>query len=85
MAPSSMPVHLEVYKGVVTRTNIEIDDELIERAMRVYRLSSKREAVDFALRKLVGEPMTREEMLALEGMGWEGDLDEMRSQEVPEP
>ena len=77
-------LHYQVYDGVVTRTNIEIDDELVERAMRIYRLRSKREAVDFALRKLVGEPMTREEMLAMEGMGWDGDLDEMRSQEVPE-
>lgn len=76
--------HRQVYDGVVTRTNIEIDDELVQRAMQVYRLRSKREAVDFALRELVGEPMTREEMLAMEGMGWDGDLDEMRSQEVPE-
>jgi len=68
----------------MTRTNIEIDDELIERAMRTHRLHSKREAVDFALRRLVGDRMTREEMLAMEGMGWAGDLDEMRSQEVPE-
>jgi Arc/MetJ family transcription regulator len=82
--PDSTLLHLKVYSGVVTRTNIEIDDELVERAMRIYRLRSKREAVDFALRKLVGEPMTREEMLAMEGMGWDGDLDEMRSQEVPE-
>lgn len=77
-------LHHEVYDGVVTRTNIEIDDELIKRAIRIYRLRSKREAVDLALRKLVGEPMTREEMLAMEGMGWAGDLKEMRSQEVPE-
>jgi len=77
-------LHQRVYDGVVTRTNIEIDDELIDRAMRIYRLRSKREAVDLALRKLVGEPMTRDEMLAMEGMGWTGDLDEMRSQEVPE-
>ena len=69
----------------MTRTNIEIDDDLIERAMRIYRLRSKREAVDFALRKLVGEPMTREEMLEAKGRGWGGDLDEMRSrQEIPE-
>ncbi len=25
------------------------------------------------------EPATREEILAMEGMGWEGDLDEMRA------
>jgi len=78
-------VHLKVYDGVMTRTNIEIDDELIGRAMRVYRLRSKREAVDFALRRLVGEPMTREEMLACEGRGWGGDLDEIRApEEIPE-
>jgi Arc/MetJ family transcription regulator len=69
----------------VTRTNIEIDDQLIERAMSIYRLRSKREAVDFALRRLVGEQMTREEMLAMEGTGWDGDLDEIRSRdEIPE-
>jgi Arc/MetJ family transcription regulator len=68
----------------MTRTNIEIDDELVERAMRIYRLRSKREAVDFALRKLVGG-MSREEALAMEGSGWSGDLDEMRSRdEIPE-
>ncbi len=69
----------------VTRTNIEIDDELVGRAMRVYRLRSKREAVDLALRRLVGEPMDRGEALAMEGSGWSGDLDEIRSaDEIPE-
>lgn len=77
-------VHLKVYFGVVTRTNIEIDDALIDRAMRIYRLRSKREAVDLALRKLVGG-MSRKEMLAAEGSGWDGDLDEIRSrEEIPE-
>jgi Arc/MetJ family transcription regulator len=74
-----------VYSSVVTRTNIEINDDLVERAMRIYRLRSKREAVDLALRKLVGEQMSREEMLAMEGHGWDGDLEEMRArQEIPE-
>ena len=71
---------MAVYAGVaMSRTNIEIDDRLIERAMRIHGLKTKREAVDFALRRLVGTPMTREEMLAMQGTGWEGDLDEMRS------
>lgn len=65
----------------MTRTNIEIDDALVDRAMRLYRLRSKREAVDFALRRLVGEPMSRKEMLEAEGHGWGGDLDEIRSRE----
>lgn len=61
------------------RTNIEIDDNLVSEAMRRYGLGSKRAAVDLALRRLVTEPMTREDALAMEGAGWEGDLDEMRS------
>ena len=65
----------------MARTNIEIDDELIGRAMRLYRLPSKREAVDLALRRLVAEPMSREEMLSAEGTGWGGDLDEIRARE----
>lgn len=78
-------IHLKVYDGAMTRTNIEIDDVLVGRAMRLYRLRSKREAVDLALRRLVGEPMGREEMLAAEGTGWAGDLGEIRSrEEIPE-
>jgi Arc/MetJ family transcription regulator len=65
----------------MTRTNIEIDDRLVDRAMSLYRLSSKREAVDLALRRLVGEPMSREEALGMEGAGWAGDLAEIRSRE----
>ena len=83
---SPLDIHLKVYKGVMTRTNIEIDDVLIDRAMRLYRLRSKREAVDLALRRLVGEPMSREEALATEGTGWAGDLAEIRSpDEIHEP
>ncbi len=86
-APVCSPrsIHLKVYKGGMTRTNIEIDDELVGRAMQLYRLRSKREAVDLALRRLVGEPMTRAELLASEGTGWGGDLDAMRAaDEIPE-
>lgn len=69
----------------MTRTNIDIDDQLVDRAIRLYRLRSKREAVDLALRRLVGEPMSREEALATEGTGWGGDLAEIRSrEEIPE-
>ena len=49
------------------RTNIDIDDELVEVVMVRYNLKSKREAVDYALRHLVGQPMTRTEMLAMCG------------------
>ena len=59
----------------VSRTNIDIDDELLAKAMITYGLTTKRAAVNFALRKLVGDPMTRDDMLALEGIGWGDGLE----------
>jgi len=75
---------LKVYRGCMTRTNIDIDDELVADVIRRYGLSSKREAVDLALRRLAGPKITPEFALSLEGIGWEGDLDEIRRQSVVE-
>ena len=50
-----------------TRTNIELDDEAVERIMHRYRLRTKTEAVDLALQRLAGQPMTREEALVMRG------------------
>jgi Arc/MetJ family transcription regulator len=66
----------------MTRIDIDIDDDLLEAAMRKYGLASPSEAVDLALRRLVGTPVTKEFLLSLEGMGWEGDLDELRNSRV---
>ncbi|UNX54249.1 type II toxin-antitoxin system VapB family antitoxin [Georgenia sp. TF02-10] len=49
------------------RTNIEIEDTYLEIVMKRYLLRTKTEAVDLALRHLAGQPMTREEALAMEG------------------
>ena len=68
----------------VSRTTIEIDDELLARVMTRYRLRTKREAVDFALRRLVRPPLSREEFRALDGSGWGGDLDALRDNPVRE-
>ncbi len=70
-----------VYMG---RTNIEIDDELIRGVMRRYGLRTKREAVDYALRRLTVVPMTTQEILARGGIGWDGDLTAMRGGEAAE-
>jgi Arc/MetJ family transcription regulator len=64
----------------MSRTNIELDDHLVEEVMRRFGVSTKREAVDLALRRLVGVPLTTEFLLGLEGVGWDGNLDEMRSE-----
>ncbi|ASO22395.1 Arc/MetJ family transcription regulator [Actinoalloteichus hoggarensis] len=63
----------------MSRTNIDLDDELVSEAMRRYDLTTKREAVDLALRRLVGPRVSTEELLALRGVGWDGDLDELRA------
>ena len=68
---------IEVYRAGMSRTNIVIDDAVLRRVMRLYRLPTKRAAVDFALRALVGE-RRRREMLGLKGAGWDGDLDRIR-------
>lgn len=72
-------IHIMVYGWRMARTNIDIDDRLIATAMRMYRLDSKRSAVDLALRRLVGEPLTRDEALALQGTGFDYTNDEVES------
>jgi Arc/MetJ family transcription regulator len=67
----------------MSRTNIELDDQLVAEVMRRYGVATKREAVDLALRRLVGVPLTREFLQSLKGVGWGGDLDRLRSAESP--
>ncbi len=50
-----------------TRTNIEIEDRYVEAIKARYGVQTKTEAVDLALRHLAGQPMTREEALAMRG------------------
>lgn len=50
------------------RTNIEIEDTYIQTIMDRYGVRTKTEAVDLALRHLAGQPMTRDEALAMRGV-----------------
>ena len=65
----------------MSRTNIDIDDALVEKAMRMYRLESKRAAIQLALEQLVGEPMTKEEVLAMRGSGFDLTNDQIEGLE----
>ena len=49
------------------RTNIEIEETYLQTVMDRYGVRTKTEAVDLALRHLAGQPMTREEALAMHG------------------
>lgn len=60
------------------RTNIDLDDALLEEAMEATGLSTKKATVEEALRTLVRLHRQKMAITNLEGLGWEGDLDEMR-------
>ena len=49
------------------RTNIELEDTYVQAIMDRYGVRTKTEAVDLALRHLAGQPMTREQALAMRG------------------
>lgn len=68
-----------VYHWCMTRTNVDIDDKACAIVMRRYRLATKRDAINFALRALAEEPLGLDEARKLRGAGWNGDLDEMRT------
>jgi Arc/MetJ family transcription regulator len=65
------------------RTNIDIDDRLLKEAMRATGQKTKKGAVEAALRKVIE---ISDQVAALDdlwGMGWEGDLREMRNDWTP--
>jgi len=60
------------------RTNIVIDDKLMEDTLRATGLKTKREAVELGLRTLL-RLRQQEEIRRFRGkLPWEGDLDAMR-------
>ena len=62
----------------MSRTNINLDDKLVSKGLKMTGLRTKRELVDLALRELVRKE-NQKSILSLEGsMSWKGDLDELR-------
>jgi Arc/MetJ family transcription regulator len=63
----------------MARTNIDIDEQACAEIMRRYELTTKRDAVNLALRTLAGEVLDVDAARALRGSGWEGDLEQLRA------
>jgi Arc/MetJ family transcription regulator len=62
------------------RTNIVIDDNLMDETLRATGLKTKREAVELGLRTLL-RLRQQEEIRKFRGkLQWEGDLDQMRTE-----
>ncbi|HZA71315.1 MAG TPA: type II toxin-antitoxin system VapB family antitoxin [Propionibacteriaceae bacterium] len=67
----------------MTRTNIDLDDELVETVMKQNGLKTKKDAVDFALRKTIRRVPTVEDVMALEGIGFPYTNDELEGVDRP--
>lgn len=64
----------------MARTNIVIDDELMDQAMRLTGARTKREVVEIALRRLVRKGSVYEAIRRLRGRAeWSGDVNAWRS------
>jgi Arc/MetJ family transcription regulator len=61
------------------RLEVDVREDLIDAVLERYHLSSARAAVEYALSRAAVRPMSKDEALSMEGAGWEGDLDALRS------
>jgi len=68
------------------RTNIDIDDELLNEAREATGLKTKKAVVEEGLRRIIRARRQVEAIKALEGLGWEGgDYKEFRKdRKLPE-
>jgi Arc/MetJ family transcription regulator len=62
------------------RTNIVIDDKLMEQALRASGATTKKEAVERGLRMLIHLNKQAEIRKFRGKLRWEGDLDQMRTE-----
>jgi Arc/MetJ family transcription regulator len=66
----------------MARTNIDLDDRLVEEGLRSFKCKTKKELIHLALQELL-KTEKRKEILKLRGrLQWEGNLEEMRRSRV---
>jgi Arc/MetJ family transcription regulator len=72
-----------IEEGVdMARTNIDLDDQLVEEGLRVFKCKTKKELIHLALQELL-KTEKRKEILKLRGrLQWQGDLEETRRSRV---
>ncbi len=73
-------MNIFVYKDIKhMRTNIDLDDNLVKKAMEMASIKTKKDVVNLALKEFI-DNMKRRELAKLWGSNiWEGDLDQMRT------
>jgi Arc/MetJ family transcription regulator len=65
----------------VMRTNVDIDDTLIASALRLTGLPTKRAAIERGLELLVEKHSKLLAISGTAGIGWSGDLDDVRQRD----
>lgn len=64
------------------RTNIELNEKLVNEAMKLTHIKTKKELVNYAIEELVHK-IKRKKILDIEGaVEWTGDLSEMRKSRI---
>jgi len=64
------------------RTNIVLDDDLVREGLKLTKLKTKKELINFALKELIARKK-RKKLLNLEGkVEWVGDLNKMREARI---
>jgi len=64
------------------RTNIELNEKLVNEAMKLTHIKTKKELVNYAIEELVHK-IKRKKILDLEGkVEWTGDLSEIRKSRI---
>jgi len=60
------------------RTNIELDDVLVKKAMKITRISTKKALINKALEELIKSNSRKGMLEYIDSNVWEGNLKEMR-------
>ena len=61
------------------RTNVELDDVLVKKAMELTKIPTKKELLNKALEELIKSNERRKMLKFIDSGVWKGDLKEMRS------
>lgn len=65
------------------RTNIDINDQLLQKAMAISHLKTKKAIVELALQQYI-DRQARQNLVSLFGkVEWDGDLERMRTDTAP--
>jgi len=61
------------------RTNIDLDDVLVNKAMKITRISTKKALINKALEELIKSNTRRGMLKYIDSSIWEGSLKDMRT------